>query len=270
MRTTLGNFYRNRGIIVLFLIICIVSSVFTDDNVLNRLRRRQNQPTSTNEPTPEPTPQPTSTPEPTPEPTPQPTSTPTSTPTPEPTPLPTASPVPTTKPILTNISTNGTSPTPKPVGGCAIWRTCYNCTMATKGCVWCQGGKRCLSGGAFGTTQCTDWRYGQCSLPGVVPIILVALGIFLICVVGFVMWFMCKDVCCRCCKSNKFIWDRLAEKQELDDLANVRNANVVTGKTTAETRQELHDKYKNMGFDKNIDKEKTQPSPVKSFWRRKN
>jgi len=178
---------------------------------------------------------------------------------------PTAVPTLTPRPLI-----NVTTPTPKPVSGCARWRTCYNCTMATKGCVWCQGGKRCISGNAFGSTQCTDWRYGQCDLPGVVPIILVSLGIFLICVTGWVMWFMCKDVCCRCCKSNKFVWDKLSEKQELDDLANVRNANVITGKTTAETRQELHDKYKNMGFDKNIEKEKTQPSPVKSFWRRGN
>jgi len=86
-------------------------------------------------------------------------------------------------PSLTPTSPNGTDP-------CTMHVSCPVCTAGWD-CVWCVSDRICVTGYAWGTSRCSDWMFRQCSVDGIVTIVLFVISIILLLVLIFVFYCVC-------------------------------------------------------------------------------
>merc|ERR1711943_161922 len=134
------------------------------------------------------------------------------------------------------------------LNSCERKTSCKKCIEKST-CVWCADRKKCEKGNAFGGAGCSDYHWGQCSMPQAIIIVLCILGCCCCLCLPIVLWAF-RGVCCpKSWQSKLPKWDKKMRFKAERDLHEMEaRPNPVTGETTRETRDKLRDKYASMGM----------------------
>merc|ERR1712100_657819 len=93
------------------------------------------------------------------------------------------------------------------LNSCERKTSCKKCIEKST-CVWCADRKKCEKGNAFGGAGCSDYHWGQCSMPQAIIIVLCILGCCCCLCLHIVLWAF-RGVCCpKSWQSKLPKWDK--------------------------------------------------------------